>query len=116
MVMVPWWASTRRLAVGSPSPVPRDFVVKNGVKIFSRMSGGMPGPASLKTMWHEESIACTAIRIVPRPCIAWALFMVVKGINRLQRKEAAKPATPPEPPRQEVLLQEIRDILAKKPA
>jgi large conductance mechanosensitive channel len=48
--------------------------------------------------------------------IAWALFMVVKGINRLQRKEAEKPAKPAEAPRQEVLLQEIRDILAKKPA
>jgi large conductance mechanosensitive channel len=48
--------------------------------------------------------------------IAWALFMVVKGINRLQRKEAEKPAKPVEAPRQEVLLQEIRDILAKKPA
>ena len=32
MLMVPWWASTRRLAVGSPSPDPRALVVKNGVK------------------------------------------------------------------------------------
>jgi len=48
--------------------------------------------------------------------IAWVLFMVVRGINRLQRKEAEKPAKPAEAPRQEVLLQEIRDILAKKPA
>jgi large-conductance mechanosensitive channel len=31
-------------------------------------------------------------------------------------KEAAKPATPAEAPRKEVLLQEIRDILARKPA
>ncbi len=48
--------------------------------------------------------------------IAWVLFMVVRGINKLQRKEAEKPAKPAEAPRQEVLLQEIRDILAKKPA
>jgi len=48
--------------------------------------------------------------------IAWVLFMVVRGINRLQRKEAEKPAKPAEAPRQEVLLQEIRDILARKPA
>ncbi len=48
--------------------------------------------------------------------IAWVLFMVVRGINRLQRKEAEKPAKPAEAPRQEVLLQEIRDILAKRPA
>jgi large conductance mechanosensitive channel len=46
--------------------------------------------------------------------IAWVLFMVVKGLIRLQRKEEA-PAAPPPPPKQEVLLQEIRDLLAKKP-
>ena len=45
--------------------------------------------------------------------IAWVLFMVVRAINKLQRKEAEKPAAPP---KQEVLLTEIRDILAKKPA
>jgi large conductance mechanosensitive channel len=48
--------------------------------------------------------------------IAWVLFLVVRGINRLQRKEAEKPAKPAEAPRSEVLLQEIRDILAKRPA
>ena len=48
--------------------------------------------------------------------IAWVLFMVVRGLNRLMAKEAAKPAKPAEAPRQEVLLQEIRDILAKRPA
>ena len=48
--------------------------------------------------------------------IAWVLFMVVRGINRLTAKEAEKPAKPAEAPRQEVLLQEIRDILANKPA
>jgi large conductance mechanosensitive channel len=46
--------------------------------------------------------------------IAWVLFMVVRGINRLQRKEAEKPAKPAEAPRSEVLLQEIRDLLAKR--
>lgn len=48
--------------------------------------------------------------------IAWVLFLVVRGINRLTAKEAEKPAKPAEAPRQEVLLQEIRDILAGKPA
>ena len=45
--------------------------------------------------------------------IAWVLFLAVKGINRLKAKEDAKPA--PAPPKQEVLLEEIRDLLAKKP-
>jgi large conductance mechanosensitive channel len=46
--------------------------------------------------------------------IAAALFFVVKGINRLKKQEAAAAAEPAAPPRQEVLLTEIRDLLAKK--
>src|SRR5947209_15581531 len=48
--------------------------------------------------------------------IAWVLFLVVRGLNRLMAKEVEKPAKPAEAPRAEVLLQEIRDILAGKPA
>jgi large conductance mechanosensitive channel len=45
--------------------------------------------------------------------IAWALFMVVKGINRMKRTEAAPPAAPPPPTREQELLSEIRDLLKK---
>ena len=38
--------------------------------------------------------------------------MVVKGMNRLKRKEEAKPPEAAEVPRDEKLLEEIRDILA----
>jgi large conductance mechanosensitive channel len=43
--------------------------------------------------------------------VAFAIFMMVKGINRLRRPKVEAPAAPPAPPREEVLLQEIRDIL-----
>ena len=43
--------------------------------------------------------------------VAWVLFWVVKVMNRLRRQEDAAPAKPAEPPRQEVLLTEIRDLL-----
>ena len=43
--------------------------------------------------------------------VAFAIFILVKQINRLSREEPAAPAPPPEPPRQEVLLAEIRDLL-----
>lgn len=45
--------------------------------------------------------------------VAFAMFLLVKGINRLRRKQE-KPSTPPPPPppsKEEVLLREIRDIL-----
>ena len=40
--------------------------------------------------------------------IAWAIFLAVKVINRLKRREEAAPTAPP---RHEVLLEEIRDLL-----
>ena len=47
--------------------------------------------------------------------VAWVLFLVVRGLNRLMAHEAEKPK-PTEPSRQEVLLREIRDLPAKRPA
>jgi large conductance mechanosensitive channel len=44
--------------------------------------------------------------------VALALFVVVKNMNRFKKEEEAAP--PAEPPRQEVLLQEIRDALKSK--
>lgn len=46
--------------------------------------------------------------------VAWVLFMVVKAMNRLKRKEEEKPAEAAKPPRDEQLLEEIRDLLAAK--
>lgn len=45
--------------------------------------------------------------------VAFILFLVVKMMNRLKRKEEAKPTPIAETPREERLLEEIRDILAK---
>jgi large conductance mechanosensitive channel len=46
--------------------------------------------------------------------IAFAIFIVIKGINSLKKKEAEAPATPPAPSKEEVLLTEIRDALRQK--
>lgn len=45
--------------------------------------------------------------------VAFAVFLLVKGINTIRRQEAAKPepAAPPAPTREEALLTEIRDLL-----
>ncbi|MBN1870344.1 MAG: large-conductance mechanosensitive channel protein MscL [Candidatus Omnitrophica bacterium] len=45
--------------------------------------------------------------------LAIAIFIMIKAMNSLKKKEEAKPAAPPAPPREEVLLTEIRDILKR---
>jgi large conductance mechanosensitive channel len=45
--------------------------------------------------------------------IAFAIFMVIKGMNRMKRKEVEAPAAPPAPTKEETLLTEIRDLLKK---
>ena len=46
--------------------------------------------------------------------VAAVIFVVIKLINMMKRKEAEKPSAPPAPSAEEKLLTEIRDLLAKK--
>lgn len=46
--------------------------------------------------------------------IAFAIFILVKQVNRLRRQEAAAPSAPPAPTRSELLLEEIRDLLRQR--
>lgn len=44
--------------------------------------------------------------------VAWVVFLLVKGVNIIRRRDAERPATDkPAPPPQEALLTEIRDLL-----
>lgn len=47
--------------------------------------------------------------------IALVIFMVIKAMNAMKKKEEEAPApAPPAPPKEEVLLEEIRDLLKKQ--
>ena len=46
--------------------------------------------------------------------VAFALFMVIKAMNAAKKQEEAAPAAPPEPSKEELLLTQIRDLLAKR--
>jgi large conductance mechanosensitive channel len=45
--------------------------------------------------------------------VAWALFLVIKAMNRMKKKEEAAPAAPAPTPEDIALLREIRDLLKK---
>ncbi len=46
--------------------------------------------------------------------VAIAIFMLIKAINSMKKKEEEAPSEPPKPSAEEVLLTEIRDLLAKQ--
>ena len=46
--------------------------------------------------------------------VAFVMFMIIKGMNNMKKKEEEAPAEPEAPARQEVLLEEIRNLLAKQ--
>ncbi|OOQ59627.1 large-conductance mechanosensitive channel protein MscL [Mucilaginibacter pedocola] len=46
--------------------------------------------------------------------IAFCIFVVVKAINAMKKKEEVAPSAPPAPSKEQVLLTEIRDLLAAK--
>lgn len=46
--------------------------------------------------------------------IAFTIFIAIKALNNLKRKEEEAPEAPPEPTAEELLLTEIRDLLKEK--
>jgi large conductance mechanosensitive channel len=48
--------------------------------------------------------------------VAFALFLLIKTVNTTRRQQAEAPAAPPQPSKEEVLLTQIRDLLARQPS
>lgn len=46
--------------------------------------------------------------------VAFALFLVIKGVNAMRKKDSEEPAAPPAPSNEEKLLMEIRDALKNR--
>lgn len=52
--------------------------------------------------------------IIDFTIIAFAIFLAIKALNSMKKKEEEKPAEPPKPSNEEVLLSEIRDLLKQQ--
>lgn len=82
---------------------------------------GDPGDAVLNSLAQAQEAGIATLNIglfinalVKFIIIAFVLFLVIRGINSMRKKEKAAPAAPPAPSTEEKLLVEIRDLLAKK--
>jgi len=89
--------------------------------LFVVLKDGLKAPAPYASLAAAKSAGAVTLNfgvfinaVINFTIIACAIFILVKGINRLRRQQEAAPP-PAAPPRQEVLLEEIRDLLKKQP-
>jgi len=61
-----------------------------------------------------KDIFTPIIAVIQFLIVSFAVFWMIKVLTRLHIREEAAPAPPPPPPRSEVLLEEIRDLLAAR--
>jgi large conductance mechanosensitive channel len=75
----------------------------------------MDGAAVIQPAVSEVSINYGMFiqNIIDFLIVAFCIFLVIKGMNSLKRKQEEAPATPPPPSDEVVLLKEIRDLLKK---
>jgi len=66
-------------------------------------------PAGKEVLWKYGNFLADQL---PVPIVAFVLFLIIRTVNKLKKPDPAAP--PPAPAKQEVLLTEIRDLLAKK--
>ena len=79
------------------------------------VAGPYPTPAAAKEAGAVTmNIGLFVNSVISFLILTFALFTVVKAMNRLRRQEAAAPAPPPGPTPDQKLLTEIRDLLARR--
>jgi large conductance mechanosensitive channel len=66
-------------------------------------------PAGKDVLWKYGNFLQISFQFL---IVAFVLFMLIRTVNKLKKPDPAAP--PPAPPVQEVLLREIRDLLAKR--
>ena len=105
------WSTTsscRRSAsslAGSISPT--CFIALNGEHYPSLAAARQVGAATINFGLFINNVISFSI-------VAFVLFMAIKGMNQLRRKQEEDPQSEPPPSREVQLLEEIRDALVKR--
>jgi large conductance mechanosensitive channel len=81
--------------------------------------GSTPGPHPTLAAAKESGAVAIGYGVLINATVnflivAAALFLVIKGVNAARLQKEAAPASPPPPSKEEVLLAEIRDLLARR--
>ena len=88
--------------------------------LFAVLKEGVP-PGPYPALTDAQTAGAVTINygtfintIISFIIIAFAVFILIRNINRLKREEEAAPEAPPEPSNEEQILTEIRDILKQR--
>jgi large conductance mechanosensitive channel len=86
--------------------------------LFVVLKDGVKAPGPYATLADAKAASAVTLNIgvfinaiISFTVVAFAVFMVVRGVNAARREPAAAPAAPPAPTPSEQLLAEIRDLL-----
>lgn len=88
--------------------------------LFSVLKEGTPAGPYAALLEAQEAGAVTinyglfVNTIISFLIVAFAVFLLIRSINNMKRKEEEAPAAPPEPSKEETLLTEIRDLLKNR--
>lgn len=88
------------------------WVLKPGIAEVKDAAGKVVTPAVAEVSVKYGQFLSSLIDFV---IVAFAVFIAIKAINSMRKKQDAATAEPPAPSAQEKLLMEIRDILGRKP-
>lgn len=87
------------------------IVLKEGAPAIAATDTAPAVPAIAEVAINYGKFLNAAIKFI---IVAWVLFLVIKAMNAMKRKEEAAPAPVAETPADVKLLTEIRDLLAKR--
>ena len=83
------------------------FIALNGEHYPSLAAARQAGAATINFGLFINNVISFTI-------VAFVLFMAIKGMNQLRRKQEEEPQSEPPPSREVQLLEEIRDVLVKR--
>jgi len=75
---------------------------------------GHPAYADAKKLGAVLGFGSFVTAVINFLIIAFVLFLVIRAMNQMTKAKKEEPAAPAPVPREEVLLEEIRDLLAKR--
>ena len=98
------------LLMGGIDLTKKKLVIKDGVSEIKDAAGSVITPA-VQEVAIEWGMFLTAV--IDFILVAFVMFMIIKAMNKLKKKEETAPASAPEPSSTDKLLMEIRDNLKK---